>query len=136
MQLVAYLNFAGNCRQAFEFYQEVLGGDLVAMITQEDMGVPTEDEATNGHIMHARLVIGDQVLMGSDVPGEFADIPAPVQVSIHVDTAEEAERTFGALARDATVHIPLEEQVWAERFGFLTDRFGIPWMINCEKPMQ
>lgn len=133
MQLVSYLNFNGNCREAFDFYQKALGGETVAMIPYADMGIPDMDEAMKSLIVHARLVIGNQTLMGSDVTDQVQSLPAPVQVSVQVDSVEEAERIFAALAEGGNVMMPIEEQSWAARFGFLQDRFGIPWMVNCER---
>lgn len=133
MQLVSYLNFNGECREAFDFYQKALGGETVAMITYGDMGIPDIDEKLKSLIVHARLIIGDQTLMGSDVTDEVHSMPAPVQVSIQVDSVEDAERIYGALVEGGNVMIPLEEQSWAARFGFFKDRFGIPWMVNCER---
>lgn len=132
MQFVPYLNFNGQCREAFKFYHQVLGGELVAMITHEEMGIPGLDERSKSLIIHARLVVGDTVLMASDAPNDITPAPAPVQVSLLVDSVDESERIFSAFSDGGTVMMPLEKQDWAERFGFLIDRFGIPWMITFE----
>jgi PhnB protein len=84
--------------------------------------------------MHARLVVGDKVLMGSDAPPDRYDAPKGFSVSLSVDDEVEAERIFHALAQDGTVQMQLQETFWAVRFGMLIDRFGIPWMVNCERP--
>jgi PhnB protein len=133
MEFVPYLNFSGSCKEAFTFYHQVLGGELTQMITHEDMGIPGLDERTKSLILHARLEVGEQRLMGSDVTDDVSSPPSPVQVALQVDTAEEAERIFSALADGGTIIIPIAEQQWAVRFGFLADRYGIPWMINCEQ---
>ena len=137
MLLNAYLTFDGNCREAFEFYQRTLGGEIVAMFTyaeapdNEQISVTSRDM-----IMHARLVVDGHVLMGSDVSPEC---PAPfegikgISLALGVDTPEEAERLFQALSDNATIQMPIEETFWAKRFGMLTDRFGVAWMVNCEK---
>ena len=130
MQFVPYLNFTGQCREAFEFYHQVLGGEIVAMITHEDMGIPGLDEKSKSLILHANLKVGDQTLMASDVTGDVASPPVPVQVSLQVDGASEAERIFHALADGGSVIMPIEKHEWAERFAFLTDKFGIPWMVT------
>lgn len=132
MKIVAYLNFKGTCREAFEFYKEVFAGELTAMISHEDMGIPGLDEHAKKLILHARLVIGDETLMGSDVMGDISATPAPVQVSLQLTSIEETERIYKALSEGGEILMPLEEQEWAARFGFLRDRFGIPWMLNCE----
>ena len=84
-------------------------------------------------ILHARFVVGDKTIMGSDAPPERYDEPKGFSVSLGIDTPEEAERIFAALSEKAKVHMPIAETFWAHRFGMLTDQFGIPWMINCEK---
>jgi len=134
MQVNAYLSFDGNCEEAFKFYERVLGGKIVALFPHE--GTPAASHVPPEwlkKIMHARLTIGDAVLMGSDVPpGRFKQ-PHGFSVNIGVNNVAEAERIFNALAENGTVHMPLGETFWAERFGMLTDRFGIPWMLNCER---
>ena len=84
--------------------------------------------------LHARLVFGDNVLMASDAPpGRFAKMQG-FSVTLVVKEPAEAECLFNALAEGATITMPLGETFWAAKFGMLTDRFGTPWMINCEKP--
>jgi PhnB protein len=134
MQLNPYLLFSGQCEAAFKFYEQVLGGKIVAMITHA--GTPAESQVPpewRAKIMHARLIVGDQVLMGSDAPPAHFQQPQGFSVSIGVDEAEDAERIFHALAEDGTVRMPLQKTFWAIRFGMLVDRFGIPWMVNCEE---
>ena len=82
--------------------------------------------------MHARLRVGDAELMGSDVPPDSHDTPRGFAVSLHVADPTEADRVFGALTEGGTVQVPIAENFWASRFGMLTDRFGTPWLINCE----
>jgi PhnB protein len=84
-------------------------------------------------IMHARLIVGDKVLMGSDAPPEHYEGTKGFSVSLGVDSMAEAERMFRALAENGTVRMPLQKTFWAEGFGMLVDRFGIPWMVNCEQ---
>jgi PhnB protein len=85
-------------------------------------------------IMHARLVVGDQVLMASDSPPEMYQKPQGVHVSLHVDEPANAARIFQALSEDGTVTMPFEKTFWAAGgFGMCVDRFGTPWMVNCEK---
>jgi PhnB protein len=134
MQIVPYLNFNGQCKAAFEFYEQCLGGKIVAMFTYGD--TPAAEHVSAGsrdRIMHVRLVAGDAVLMGSDSPPEMFEAMKGLYVSLLVDTTQEAERIFHALAEGGAVVMPIEETFWAERFGMVVDRFGTPWMINCEK---
>jgi PhnB protein len=135
VQLNPYLNFDGNCAAAFRFYERSLGGRIEAMLTHGESPiagqVPSEWHA---RIMHARLVVGDQVLMGSDVPPGQYEPPRGFAVSLVVDDPAEAERAFAALAEGGTVRMAMQETFWALRFGMLVDRFGVPWMVNCMRP--
>jgi len=129
-----YLFFNGNCEQAFKFYEKILGGKIVAMMSHE--GTPAEAHVSpewRKKIMHARLVAGDMVLMGSDAPPPNQEPMKGFSVSLQVEKPADAERIFGALSKNGTVKMPLEETFWAQRFGMLVDQFGTPWMINCEK---
>ena len=135
MQLIPYLNFNGNCEEAFKFYETCLGGKITAMFTHE--GTPAAEHVSaewQKKIMHARLVVGDAVLMGSDSPPEYFEEQKGMYVSLMIADPAEAERIFKALAEGATVRMPIGETFWATRFGMLVDRFGTPWMINCQKP--
>ena len=134
MQLNPYLNFNGQCEAAFKFYERCLGGKIEMMMTHANspMAEQTPPDWRN-KIMHARLVIGDKVLMGSDAPPQFFETPKGFSVSISVDTEAEADRIFNALSEKATVRMPIQETFWARRFGMLVDQFGIPWMVNCER---
>jgi PhnB protein len=134
MQLIPYLGFNGQCEAAFKFYEQCLGGKIVAMMTYGDM--PASEQTApeqRGRIMHARLQAGDAVLMGGDRPQEHHEASQGFCVSIQIDDPARAERIFNALADGGQVQMPFGETFWAVRFGMLIDRFGTPWMINCEK---
>jgi len=135
MQMNPYLTFKGQCEAAFKFYEKVLGGKIVAMMPHE--GTPAADHVPaewRSKIMHARLMLADdKVLMGSDAPPGMHEEMKGFSVTLGIDKPAEAERIFHALAEDGTVRMPIQETFWAARFGMLTDRFGTPWMINCEK---
>jgi PhnB protein len=133
MQLNPYLVFNGQCEAAFKFYERCLGGKIEMMMTHGDspMAEQVPPEWRN-KVMHARLVLSDKVLMGSDAPPDRYEEPKGFSVSVGVDKAAEAERIFNALAQNGTVQMPLQKTFWAERFGMLVDQFGIPWMVNCE----
>ena len=134
MTLNPYLNFNGTCKEAFEFYQKVLGGQIVAMMTHgETPAAGHTAPEWQDKIIHARLVVGSAVLMGSDAPPQYFQPAAGMTVSIMVDTAEEAERVFAGLSEGGQIQMPMEETFWATRFGMATDKFGTPWMVNCEK---
>ena len=134
MQLNPYLLFDGRCEEAFAFYEKVLGGKIKAMMTYE--GSPAADNVApewRKKIMHATLEVGGEPLMGSDAsPTHYAE-PKGFSVSLSPNKVADAERIFNALADGGKVVMPLQQTFWAARFGMLTDRYGIPWMINCEK---
>jgi PhnB protein len=134
MKINAYLTFDGQCEAAFKFYAHCLGGTLEAMFSFGDTPAAGDvPEVLRDKIMHARLVVGDQVLMASDSHPEhpYEGIKG-CSVSLNVDSIAEAERIFSALAEQGRVEMPLQQTFWAVRFGMLVDRFGVPWMINCE----
>ena len=134
MQLNPYLTFDGRCEAAFKFYEKVLGGKIEAMMNygSSPMADQTKPEWRN-KIMHARLSVGDQILMASDAPPDRYQAMKGITVTIGIDDAGEAERIFKALSEKATVQMPIQETFWAARFGMLVDQFGTPWMVNCEK---
>ena len=137
MQLNPYLMFDGRCQEAFSFYAKVLGGEIVAMLPHR--GTPAADHVPEewlDKILHARLEVGGQVLMASDAPPASGQAPQGFSVSLGVDSPEEAERIFGALAENGTVTLPIGPTFFAGRFGMLTDEYGIPWMITCEQPAE
>jgi PhnB protein len=132
MELNAYLLFDGNCEAAFRRYERVLGGRIEALLTYE--GSPAAGQVPphwQKKILHARLTVGDEALMGSDTPPGRYEPMKGFSVTISVQEPQEAERIFNALAEDGTVRMPIGETFWARRFGMLIDQFGTPWMINC-----
>ncbi len=135
MQLNAYLMFNGRCEAAFKFYERCFGGKLEMMHRHGEspmaQQVPPE---WRDKIMHARLVVGENVLMGSDAPPDHYEEPKGFSVSLGIDDPGDAERVFHALAEKGTVRMALQQTFWALRFGMLVDQFGIPWMVNCEGP--
>jgi PhnB protein len=135
VRLNTYLVFNGQCEEAFKFYERYLGGKILAMMPHA--GTPAEQHAPPewlNKILHARLSVGDDVLMGSDAPPGRYEQPKGFHVALQIKDPAEAERIFQALAEKGTVQMPLGPTFFALRFGMLVDRFGIPWMINCEKP--
>ncbi|WP_294818322.1 VOC family protein [uncultured Flavobacterium sp.] len=131
-----YLNFNGNCEEAFNFYKSVFGGDFTYMgrfgdmPESDDYKVPDSDR---DKIMHVSLPIGKSVLMGSDTGGEWA--PAFKQgnnfsISVTAGSKEEADTLFAALAEGGNITMPLENTFWGDYFGMLTDKFGINWMMS------
>ena len=134
MQVNPYLTFKGDCETAFKFYEKVLGGKIVMMQAHE--GTPAAEQTPpewRSKILHARMTVGDWVLMGSDAPPSRYEQPKGFSVTVNVEDPAEADRIFQALAENGTVRMPIQKTFWAIRFGMLVDRFGTPWMINCEE---
>ena len=134
MRMNPYLLFNGRCEEAFQFYAQCLGGKIEAMMPFA--GTPAEQEVPaewRKKIIHASLTVGDQVLMASDAPPGRYEEPRGFSVSLNVKTPAEAERIFQALTENGKVQMPLQQTFWAARFGMVVDRFGIPWMVNCEQ---
>ena len=135
MKINPYLLFNGNCAEAFKFYEKVLGGKIVGMMTFAETPAAEHTEPEwRGKIIHARLVFGDNVLMASDAPPQHFEATKGMAVTVNVDTPADAERIFKAFAEGGQVKMDIQETFWAVRYGMVTDRFGTPWMINCEKP--
>jgi PhnB protein len=133
MQMNIYLTFQGECEAAFQFYVAGLDGKLGEIFRYAGSPLAHQVPADwQDKVMHASLTIGEQVLMGADVaPGGY-EKPKGFSLSLQIKSAAQAEDIFQLLAKDGTVVLPLEKTFWAERFGMLIDRFGIPWLINCE----
>lgn len=133
MQFNPHLAFNGNCEEAFRFYVSCLGGEIVTMMPHA--GTPAEAQAPpewRKKILHASLRIGEQWLMGGDAPPDRYRQPQGFAIGIQTQDLAEAERIFNALADGGKVVMPLQATFWAVSFGMLTDRFGVPWMVNCE----
>lgn len=133
MQVNPYLMFNGHCEAAFRFYHQVLGGELGDMMTFAGSPAEAEVPAEFAHkIMHTQLTFGDWAIMGSDCSPEHYQVPQGISVSLQISDPDKAEHIFAALAEGGSIQMPLEKTFWAQRFGMATDKFGIPWMINCD----
>ncbi|MGY3265440.1 VOC family protein [Lysobacter sp. HA35] len=138
MQLITYLAFDGNCREAFDFYRAALGGEIVFQMTLGQSPMAADMPADqHDRLMHIHLQIGDAALMGADGQvGCGSEISQGRGTSINVmaDSAADAERIWAKLSEGADIRMPLEKTFWAERFGMLVDRYGKAWMINYMPP--
>ena len=136
MKLSAHiaLAFDGQCEAAFTLYERCFDGMITFMLTWGSS--PMAAEAPTGwdaKIFHATLKVGDSVITGSDQPPGRYERPQGFSIILQMDDVVAAERVFQALTDGSRSDMPLQETFWAARFGVLTDRFGIPWTINCEK---
>jgi PhnB protein len=123
-----YVSFNGNAREAMEFYQSVLGGELNVM-TFGESGVP---DAPADQVMHAHLHNdAGFTVMASDTPPGMPYVPGQnIAISLSGDDAEALRGYFAGLSEGGSVNIPLEKQVWGDEFGAVVDRFGIGWMVD------
>ena len=135
MQLNSYLHFHGNCAEAFAFYEKVFGNPPLMSTTYvdapDDWPVPPEDK---NKIMHISLPVGENILMGCDAIGPFAESTKPgnnISISINLSDRAQTETLFAALSEGGNVTMPLADMFWGDYFGSLTDAFGINWMLNC-----
>lgn len=131
-QLNVYLAFPGNCEEALHFYKDCFGGEIVSLQRFGDTPVEsTEDQKQK--VMHAEFRAGDIYLMASDGrPGEPLAAGEMVQLSINLTDAAEQEAIFSKLSAGGRVDMPLQDTFWGARFGMLTDKYGIHWMLNRE----
>ncbi|UYW01917.1 VOC family protein [Flavobacterium agricola] len=134
-----YLNFNGNCEEAFTFYKEAFGGEFSYIGKFGDMP-PNENhpiaEADKNKVMHVSFPIGETVLMGSDTGGEWASnlvVGNNFAVSINANSTAEADHLFTKLAAGGKVTMPMEKTFWGAYFGMFTDKFGINWMVNFDE---
>jgi PhnB protein len=135
MKLLTYLNYGGNCREAFRFYEEHLDGQITMMMTHGEQ--PRPSEATAGwkdKILHARMNIGETELLGSDVPAERFQPMRSVYLSLLLDSVDEAERVYALLSDGGEIYMPMAETFFAYRLAMLRDRFGTSWMLLRERP--
>jgi PhnB protein len=135
MQLNTYLNYGGNCAQAFKFYEQHLGGKITMLMTHgQNPGESRVPADWKDAVLHARISIGGAELLGADIPGHQPMRSA--YLSLTVNSSKEAERIYKLLSDGGEIFMPMEETFFAERFAMLRDRFGTSWMILHPKPQQ
>ena len=133
MEVSPYLMFSGNCEEALKFYEQVLGAKIDAVMKNE--GIPAAAHMPpdwGDKVLHAKFTLDGHVVMASDAPpGHYAK-PQGISMSIGVDDSAKGEEIFNKLAEGGSTTMPYQPTFWAKGFGMCTDRFGIPWMVNCE----
>ena len=134
MQLYTYLNYGGNCRQAFEFYAAQLGGRITMLTTHgeqpEASSVPPEWRQA---VLHARLELGGTVVLGADVPPDRFLPMRSAYLTLMLASVDEAERSYALLSEGGEIFMPMAETFFAHRFAMLRDRFGTSWMLLHER---
>lgn len=134
MKIHTYLNYGGNCRQAFEFYAAHLGGTITMLTTHGE-----QPDASNvapewkNAVLHARIDVGGTTILGADIPPDRFQPMRSAYLSLMVDDVDEAERMYTLLSEGGQVFMAMEETFFARRFAMLRDRFGTSWMLLCER---
>lgn len=132
LKLNTYVNYKGNCREAFEFYEKHLGGKITIISTFGDMWEKNKIPPDwDDKILHARIEIGNGVLMGADIPG--AEPMRSAYITLSTQEAGEVERIYGLLSAGGQIFIKMQKTFFASRFGMLRDKFGTSWMLLCEE---
>ncbi len=128
MKLDVYVNYNGNCREAFDFYAQHLGGKIASMETFRQLppeaGIPDDRK---DKILHGRIEIGGGVLMGADIPD--AEPMRSAYLTLRLESVEEAEKIYGLLSKGGEIFMKMEETGFAKRFAMLRDKFGASWML-------
>jgi PhnB protein len=131
VKLDVYLNYAGTCEEAFRFYAQHLGGRITGIMRHGEMPGSRVPDTMKNAVLHARIEIGNTVLMGADIPG--AEPVRSAYLTLTLDSAEEAERIYGLLSEGGQIFMKMEETFFASRFAQLRDRFGTSWMLLAER---
>ena len=136
MRLNTYLNYGGNCAQAFRFYEEHLGGMILARTPPGQMPDPSSVAPNwKDKVLHARITLGETALFGADVPPDRFKPMRSAYLTLSVDSIAEAERIYALLSEGGEIFMPMEETFFAYRFAMFRDKFGTSWMLINERPM-
>lgn len=136
MKLFTYLNYGGNCREAFEFYAKHLGGKIIMLQTFDQQPDPSNaPPGSEKKVLHARIDMGETTLLGADVPPDRFQPMRSAYLTLIVDSNEEAERLYALLTEGGEIFMKMEENFFAHRFAMMRDRFGTSWMLIHERAM-
>ena len=137
MRLNTYLNYGGNCEQAFRFYEQHLGGKITMMMKRSESPEPSGSwPGSENTVQYASMNLGGTELMAADVQPDRFQPMRSAYLSLTVASAEEAERIYALLADGGEIYMKMEETFFALRFAMLRDRFGTSWMLLCLKPQS
>ncbi len=132
-KLTPYVRYNdAKCREAFTFYQRILGGTLTFSTIGETPMAKEMPADKQNLVMHAQLIHDGIKLYGSDMMRDVAKVGDNFSLSLDLADEKEAHRLFDALSKDGDIFMPLEKTFWGAFFGMVTDKYGIEWMINCE----
>ena len=130
MKVDIYINYPGNCQKAFQFYEQHLGGKIMMMTTHQQIP-PNFPKEWENPIPHARMELGNVLLMGADIPN--TEPMRSAYLTIRLDSPQKAEQVYTLLSSEGQIFMPLEKTFFANRFGMLRDKFGTSWMILNEQ---
>jgi len=134
MKLFTQLNFGGNCAEAFRYYEQNLDGRILMMMRQSEAPGQSQPSADGRDpVLHARMAIGQTVLIANDVPPDVFQPIRSVYLYLAVDSVDAAERIYGLLAPGGEIYMPLQETFFASRFSQFRDRFGTSWTLIHER---
>lgn len=137
MKLNTYLNYGGNCAEAFRFYEKHLGGKITMMMTHGENPAPSSiPPEWKDKVLHARIEIGGTDLLGADIPADRFQPMRSAYLTLTLDSVEEAERIYALLTEGGQIFMKMEETFFAKRFAMLRDRFGTSWMLLQSDPGQ
>jgi len=132
IKLDIYVNYPGHCKEAFEFYEQHLGGKITMMLThQQQPNAANVPEDWKNAILHARIEIGDTVVMGADIPN--AEPMRSAYLTLRLDSEKNAEKVYRILSEGGEIFMKMEETFFASRFAMLRDKFGTSWMLLHER---
>jgi len=135
MKLDVYLNYGGNCEQAFRFYEQHLGGKITMMMRHgEQPNAGNVPANWRNAVLHARIEFGKTVLMGADIPPDRFQPMRSAYLTLTADSAEQAELLYALLTDGGQIFMKMEETFFASRFAMLRDKFGTSWMLLHERP--
>ena len=134
MKLFTYLNYGGNCEEAFRFYEQHLGGTITMMLKHGDTpGQPEPPPGLSGKVLHARMDLADTQISAADIQPDRFQPMRSAYLTLTVDSVEEAERIYALFSEGGQIFMKMEETFFAKRFAMLRDRFGTSWMILNER---
>ena len=135
MKLDVYLNYGGNCEQAFRFYEQHLGGKITMMMRHgEQPNAGNVPANWRNAVLHARIEFGKTVLMGADIPPDRFQPMRSAYLTLTADSADQAELLYALLTDGGQIFMKMEETFFASRFAMLRDKFGTSWMLLHERP--
>ena len=130
MQLHTYLNYGGNCEQAFQYYERHLNGRITMLMRHGEQPGPSQlPPEWNGKVLHARMNLGGTELLGADIPPDRFQPMRSAYLSLTVDSIDEAERVYRLLTEGGQIFMAIEENFFAHRFAMFRDQFGTSWML-------